>query len=203
MASLANLTHDAVPAASSGASVDACSSWSLKGQLCQRGLWIFIIVAVVVLVVLFYLCCDAFRSEAGYDSWWKSLGGYSWGESAPLWVILMVVGVLLFAWAAFTAYTTCADQNKRNMIIGGFGLSMLSLVALFSVFFRKDADGNFSDSDFSTASWVAVLAAVLGFACLYPMWQCHAARLAMIPYLVWVVAVVIYVWDLTKKHKSC
>ena len=74
---------------------------------------------------------------------------------------------------------------------------------IFAVFFRKDCDGDYTTSGFSTAAWIAVLAAVLGFACLWPMWHSAAARLAMIPYLVWVVAVVVYVWDLAKCNRSC
>lgn len=202
MTTLADLsaTSSAVPVATADMPVTACGAWSLRGQLCQKGLWIFVIVAVVVLVVLFYLAHHAVK---GCDSWWSSLGGHQWGQSASLWAVLMTVGVLLFSWAAFTAYTTCPDQSKRNMIVGGFGLSMLALVALFAVFFRKDCDGNYSSSGFSTAAWIAVLAAVLGFACLWPMWHNGAARLAMIPYLVWIVAVVVYVWDLARRHRSC
>ncbi len=204
MATLASLSdiNSTVPSAPAGASTTSCGSWSLKDQLTQRGLWIFIIVAVVVLVVIMYISKSGMKKDDEGQSWWDTLSMYSWGKSTSLWGVIMVLGVLLFAWAAFTAYNTVVDKNKRNMIIGGFGLSMLALVAMFSVFFRKDADGNNSTSGFSTASWVAIFAAVVGFGALYPMWSVPAARIAMVPYLVWIVAVVILLWDMDRRREN-
>ena len=138
--------------------------------------------------------------------WWDSLSKLSWGNSTTIWGILMVVGVLLFAWAAFTAWKTCTNDMHRTLIIGGFGLSMISLIAVFALVFRRQSTGERDVRDFTTknlgsAAWVAVLAAVIGFALLYPMWQNQAARIAMIPYLVFIVALVILLWDMKGKNE--
>jgi tryptophan-rich sensory protein len=171
---------------------------TLRGQLCQRGLWVFIIIAIIVLVVLFYLARPAFCCDDG-ESWWQELRGCSWGKSPALWAVLITLAVLLFAWGAFVAYSTTFHPMRRNMILAGFVLSMLVLIALFSIFFKVE-DGCCTTKGFPTALWLAILAVVLAFACLYPMWHNSVARLAMIPYLVLVIALAVYIWDLKARH---
>lgn len=184
-----------VEAADSQSTPDACKTWSLKDQLSQKGLWVFIIVAIVVLVVVMYIA-------GGKDgnAWFKSLDMPEWGKNTTVWAVIMGIGVLLFAWAAFSAYTTVKDQNKRNMILAGFGLSMLALIALFAVFYRKDSNGDYNYTGFKVSGWIAVFAAILGFAMLWPMWECRTACGAMVPYLIWISAMAYLVMTISKKN---
>lgn len=201
---------ETVPSAPAEANVSTCSAWSLKGQLCKSSLWIFIVVAVVVLVVLAYIARDGISKNCdGQQSWWDQLAKYSWGESTTLWGLLLIVGVVLFAWAAWNAFQACEKgSTQAYAVVGGFALSMLSLVAMFSVFFGAEKSGN-KEEAFKRASWVAIFAAVLGFALLgYGMWKLpngapnHSARLAMVPYLIWITAAAIQVWYMADKAKE-
>jgi tryptophan-rich sensory protein len=202
LASLSDPNRGVLPAASSDTQVDSCGSMTLKGQLCNKGLWVYIIVAIIVLVVCMYITRSGMKKDENGESWWDKLAKNDWGVSGSFWGILLVVGVILFAWASFTALQTpgLSDQ-KRYLIIGGFGVSMLSLVAMFSVLFSAEKNKNEPEA-FSRASWMAIFAAVIGFALLYPMWGCNTARVAMIPYLVWVTAMAVMVWRMSTHYND-
>jgi tryptophan-rich sensory protein len=201
--SLADLSVDKDVPVLQGAKVPSvvCSPMSVNGHLSRKGFWMFMIVAVVVLVVLYMISRSAIHhNDDEGSSWWYRLDGFGWGKSSTLWGVLLVVGVLLFAWASFLCYVSCTDVSRRNMILAGFGLSMLALIALFSVLFRKDDCGNNTTKGLVSASWIAVLVMILGFATLVPLWSMTVARVAMIPYLVWTVAAVVYLWDLRRHN---
>ena len=179
----------------SGSDSESCKLWSLKGQIRQQGLWMFIVIAIIVIAISIYM----FGGKDGHH-WYKHLDMWDWGRNTTIWAVFMVVGIILFAWAAFTAYMNVADPKKKYMILVGFGLSMVAIVALFTVFFRKDCHGDYSYTGFDVSAWIATFAALLGVAMLWPMWGCKVACIAFIPYLVWIIVIAFLLMDIAKRN---
>lgn len=152
-------------------------------QMSQKGTWAFLLGAIIVIAIVAWIVWSG-------RSYWNSLEKWSWGNNDLLWMILMVIGVLLFAWAAATAFTVIVDSvMKRNMVCVGFGVVMLLIVIWAFMIFRRDKEGVFLTTGVRTGSYVAVLAAIIALMMLYPMWDCgNAVRLAMVPLLIWVIA---------------
>lgn len=192
LSKLSSNTSGVLPSASSSVKPSSCRSFSISEQINDKSLWIFIVVAILVLIVILYIA----KSRSDNSSLWNVLENFNWGVPGSIWSILMIVGIILFAWASFVAVKASISETNRYLIIGGFAISLLSLVALFSVLFSSN-DGSAEDRSEShnRASWIAIFAAAVGFLVLYPMWTCSTARIAMIPYLVWITAIVVMIWN--------
>ena len=204
----------AVPAGAAGPVLSASRRGSVAASgsnvykyLEDKLLWVFMIVAIIVLIVLFLLSREGMKryKTKGKDckgkSWYESLHMYRWGKSTAVWAVVLVVGVLLFAWAAYVAYVGSNDQNTKNMIITLLGLVMIGLIALFAVFFSKVKCAKDSTSTFSTSLWLAILVGVLTLGFLYSVWGNMWARLALIPFMVYIIMMIILLADLAKYYK--
>jgi tryptophan-rich sensory protein len=197
--SIANLRTEqsSLSKATSNESLVDSTEWSLKDQLKEGSLWIYILIAIVVVVLIIYIVKDGMDKNGGDTSWWDQLAKYDWGSSTTLWGLLMVVGVVLFAWAACkTCLSFPKGDTRCYYVMGGFAVSMLAIVAMFSVMFSAQKDQDNTGAIFRRSSYIALFAAAIGFLTLIPMWKHRNARVAMIPYLVWVSAITILVWKM-------
>jgi uncharacterized membrane protein YhaH (DUF805 family) len=133
-------------------------------------------------------------------SWYESLHMYRWGRCYVFWAIVMVIGILLFSWAAYMASSVASETNKKSIIGAVFGLSMLGLIAMFAAFFRRNHDDEPRTSGFTTAFWLAFALVVLAVVAVWAVWESMAARIAMIVYVVFVIMVAILLWDMSRYY---
>lgn len=176
--------------------------WSIKTNLSQRGLWIFIVVAIITIIIVICIARDGIvkSGNSSMHSFYESLNMYSWGRNTIIWSIIMVVGILLFGWATYTAYVSIEDNSRRNMVIAGFLISMLLIIAMFAIFFRKNSNGQYNNNGFISAAWIATFAMIVGFLTLWPMWSNNAAKVGMIPYIIWILATTILFWNIAREN---
>lgn len=170
----------------------------LKHQFSQKGLWAFIIAAIIVVIIVGWI-------SRGARPFWQSLEKWSWGNNDLIWMILFVVSILLFAWAAFTAFS-CLAHNlmKRNWIAAGYGAILLLVIGWAWSFFRKDRDGVFCTEGMSSAKYIIILAAVVALGTLYPMYGCgNAVMMATVPLLVWLVIMALLNYNITCNIELC
>jgi tryptophan-rich sensory protein len=186
---------------SSGDSVKKSKSW-MGTSYGNFHMWSFIIISIIVIAVVGWIVrLGLKKGPDGEQSWWDSLDKYDWGSSTALWGGLFVVSIVLFGWAgASTVSKMDENDNKRWGVIAGFVISMAIIVTMFSVLFSaKDKNEAGVQTAFKSAAWMAVFAAVLGFALLYPIWDNGQARVAMVPYLIWVTAAAALLWDMKNR----
>jgi tryptophan-rich sensory protein len=171
---------------------------NLYHQFSQKGLWLFILAAVVVIIILAWVC-------RGGRQFWCSLEKWSWGNNDWLWIILMVIGLILFAWAAFTAFVCLVDNlMKRNFVAACFGIVCILVIAWGFMFFRRDSNNCFCTTGIKTAGYIIIVAAVVALLCLYPMWGCgNAVLCAMIPFLVWVIVIAVLNNNISGNLECC
>lgn len=186
-----------LPKASTYESVKDSKKWSVSDQFTNSNLWVYMVIAIVVLVLIMYICKSGLDKKGQDTSWWDRLAKYDWGESTTLWGLLMVIGVILFAWAAYKACLSFPKGDSRcYYLMGGFGVSMISILAMFSVMFSAEDDEENTGAIFNRARLIALFATVVGFLTLIPMWSSRNARVAMVPYLIWISALTVLVWKM-------
>jgi tryptophan-rich sensory protein len=203
--SIADLRKDSssLPKASSYESLDDSKKWSPGDQLRDGSLWIYIVVAIVVLVLIMCICRSGLDKKGGDTSWWDRLSKYDWGESTTLWGLLMIVGVILFAWAISRACLSFPKGDSRcYIVVGGFAVSMIAIVAVFSVMFSAEKDVDNTGKIFNNAKYIALFASAIGFITLTQMWNSRNARVAMVPYLVWISALTVFIWKMASEANS-
>lgn len=147
----------------------------LMDQMAAKAIWVFIIIAIIVLIILFWI------STSGSD-WFNTLNNtWNWIKGSALigWAVLLVVGVLLAAFVSAVAYAN-ADVRTRGAIIALFGLTMLFLIIWFAVFY--------SNQNLYAAAWLGGITVILSIFWAGYVWKGDArAGWGMIPYLLWAV----------------
>ena len=161
-----------------------------------KGLAIFIIISLVILFLLYSIV-----NEKNGDEWFKSLEMYDWGKQVVIIGTMLFISLLLFSWGCFYSYSTIQDRNKRNIIIFGYGLVLLGLMGLFGVFFRKDSEGNFSNTGFSISLIFSLFTSLITLSLFFPMWENKQACLSLLPFLLWILVITILISQIYYKNK--
>lgn len=150
-------------------------------------LWVYLVIAAIVLVICWWIA--AVRDSVNY---WKSLTMVSWAQN--LWVmgILMIVALLLLAYATYRAYVASdilGDRLNVNMIMLTFALQMVLLVVAFAVLFRNHQT--------STAFYFVLLLVVIT-AWQFYLFQRSGDRVAvwlLLLYAIWLVVALFISWN--------
>jgi hypothetical protein len=169
---------------------------SMKQQLGKKDLWVFMIIAIILLIVLYYI-------SSNHCEVLENLKTCSWNNYYYFGAIVLAIGVLVLAYGCYMAFCV-ADNQSKTLIAISFGLISVLLIVAFTLFFRN---GNFSGA-FYTSLFI-LLVAVL---CMYFCYR--VKRAAGYTNIVFVIVAIILawgMWDVTsnncnrephKKHSS-
>jgi cation transport ATPase len=162
----------------------------------SKSLWLFMVVAIVVLFILYYLSIGTYGST-GY---WSQLQMWSWGQNPTLLGFLLVIAVLIFTWGCWNAYVHIENKGKKNMIIAGFGLSMILLIVWFALFFTKSGTA-LTTKGFNSASYAALFASLVALLTLYVVWNGGmVARVSVIIYTVYIIILTILFFNIARNN---
>jgi tryptophan-rich sensory protein len=164
------------------------SAYNMKEQLGRPELWLYIVIAIILIVVLLYVAND-------YKCVFEDLKMCSWTSNYIVGAIIMVVGVLLLAYASFTAQVNSGDQHCRYAVISLFGAICVLLVIAFTLFFRN--------GDFSGAFYVALVILFLAVLHMYFSWKAkHGAGWVSLVFVIVSVLFVWFTWDVTSQNNN-
>lgn len=154
-----------------------------------RSWWVFILVAIIVLIILFLIA-------RGSTEWFNSLNN-SWGWFASsnntVLAIVMIIVVLLMAYVSYNAFIRAADYSTRNGIAWTFGLQLIGLIVLFALFYRGQ--------NISAAAWVSVLLFILALVQSYFIYRADPRSFwGMVPYLIWLLANTAFAFHLRSEN---
>jgi tryptophan-rich sensory protein len=153
---------------------------SVYTTLYSRSFQVFMIVTIIVIAIVFYI---GMRGKNMH--WFNHLHMMEWGRNTSVLAVIFVIGVVLFSWACYSAYSTTLDSNTRNMIMAGYILNMIALIVITVSVFKQDDHSHNSTDGLTTAYWVALFAIVVTIAMFWPMASNKMACGAMVPYLIW------------------
>lgn len=150
----------------------------------KNAIWVFLIVAIIVLVILFWIAKPQQEWFAGLNNSWSWLKANNMSVMA----IIMVIVVLLMAYVSYVAYVK-TTARWRNGIILSFAASMLLLIVWFIVFYNTQ--------NLMAASWLGVAVLVAGLIQTWYVFNAdRAAGWGMVPYLLWLVTAVAFGFQL-------
>lgn len=188
---LASISADVVPPMAAPTIVVeqpavVASQTTIMKHVNRNAVWVFIVVAIIVLIIIFWV------GKCGMQ-WYNNLN-HSWscmkGGNMVVWAVLFVIIVLLAAYVSGRAYSM-ANHSTRTGIAVTFGLSMLFLLIWFGVFFSKQC--------VKSSVWFGVIALILAILWTYYVFKANrSCGWGMLPYLIWVIAVLGFTCSLRK-----
>jgi len=161
---------------------------NMKEQFGRPELWVYIVIAIILIIVLLYVAND-------YKCVFEDLKMCSWSCNYIVGALIMVVGLLIFAYASFVGQVGSADHVCRYMIVALFGAVSVLLVIAFTLFFRN--------GDYTGAFYVSMV--ILFFAALHMYFCWKAGRGAGWLSLVFVIVSILFVWftwDVTSQNNN-
>lgn len=154
----------------------------------KNAIWVFLIVAIIVLIILFWIAKPQ-------QDWFASLNNsWTWlkASNMSVMVIIMIIVVLLMAYVSYVAYIKITAR-WRNGVILSFAASMLLLIVWFAVFYRTQ--------NLMTAAWLGVAVLVAGLIQTWYVFNAdRAAGWGMVPYLLWLITAVAFGFQLSSSN---
>jgi len=161
---------------------------NMKEQFGRPELWVYIVIAIILIVVLLYVAND-------YKCVFEDLKMCSWSSNYIVGAIVMVVGLLIFAYASFVGQVQSGDNTCRYMIVALFGAVCVLLVIAFTLFFRN--------GDYTGAFYVAMVILLLAALHMYFCWRAkHGAGWLSFVFVVVSVLFVWFTWDVTSRNNN-
>ncbi len=163
---------------------DPCADPCKKNFMTRHYLWVYILVAIIVLVVIFWY-------GASKECKWKKMNckGVEWACSSSgraILAIFLIIAVLLFAWscaAAAGGQRMNGCGKKANIMILVFVVVMILILIAFIQFFRGSV---------KSAYWlmiVVLIIAIIGTV-LLAYWKLTGAAIAMGIFAIWALVMV-------------
>jgi tryptophan-rich sensory protein len=161
------------------------SGEDIKNHLRGWPFWIFIIIAIIVLVITILLA----KSESG---WYNDLKKMSWAENMVVWAVLYCIVIILMAWCTSFAYCL-ADDTGKMYILTSFIAAIILIVITFVVFYRsKNLDVTF---------YLVMLLIAVSIFQTFVVWKYHAGSgIGMLPYVVFLIFVAGITYDISSKN---
>lgn len=160
----------------------------IQAQLHKYAIWFFLIIAIIVLVILFWIAKPSQEWFANLNNSWEWLKA----DNMTVMVIIMVIVVLLMAYVSYAAYMKAALAD-RNAIILTFSASMLLLILWFTIFYNQKS--------LNAAAWIGIAVLVAGLIQTWYVFKVDkAAGWGMIPYLIWVITAVAFNFQLSSSN---
>jgi len=161
---------------------------SYAGLFSQRSLWVYVVLAIVLVVILAWLAKD-------FKCVFASLNLPSWGDNPTVAAILIVVSLFIAAYCAFMGHASAFDANSKYMIMLAFGAIVVLYIVVFYLFFRK---GNFTG-----AFYTSLLLLVAALFLLYTCWRTSkAAAYGVIPLVVVAALQSWWLWKVSTDNAS-
>ena len=174
--------------------VDPCTG----NFLTRNYMWVYILIAIIVLVVIFWYAC----SKDCKDKCKKmSCKGMEWANCSSGRIILglfLVIAVLLFTWSiarGAAAQRACCKPMNANFLVLVFIIVMVLLLVAFIQFFR---------GSYKSAYWcilVILLIAIVG-TILLAYWRCTGPAVAMGIFALWAL-VMTYCFQRCSSQNKC
>lgn len=161
---------------------------NMREQMGRPELWVYIVITIIVIIVLLYVAND-------YKCVFEDLKMCSFSSNYIVGALILVVGLLIFAYASFVGQMHAPDHNCKSAIVFLFGAVCVLLVIAFTLFFRN--------GDYSGAFYVALIVLFLASVHMYFCWK--AKRGAAWMSFVWVIVSILFVWftwDVTSQNNN-
>jgi len=163
------------PAAAAVVPAVVITPLTLQQHMHKHAQLVFLVVAIVTLIILFYITYPV-------REWFDNLNNnWNWLKSGNMTVmgIVLVGVVLLMAWSSAHAYQRASLRDQAAIALT-FAVSLILLVVWFAVFYRRQS--------FNAATVLSWFVLIVGLIQGYYVWKVgRSAAWAMLPYLAWVV----------------
>lgn len=161
------------------------NSDKLKEQLCRPEVWIFLIIAIVVLIICFYVAYDN-------KEWYSDLKKFSWTENLWVWGVILVLVLLVAGYCSFVSYIM-GSQSMKMAILITFVAAMLGLLAWFWVFYKTKSLEN--------AFYVSLILLFIAFLQIYLVWTVNPnAGYGLLPWALFSIFLVGITWSLDSQN---
>ena len=180
-----NFVYQAVPAVIEEPAV-LLTPVPFKEQVSDKILWVYIIVAVIILIILFWIAGSA-------STYFNSLNKPTWTNAPAIWGTLMVIVVLILAYANFKAFRV-ANAAYRNNIIVTVIIQAILLIAWFWVFYKTENPMN--------AFYIALVLLLVTLWQLFVLYRVDpAAGWMALPFLVWLLLAIYVNWSISDTNR--
>jgi tryptophan-rich sensory protein len=152
-----------------------------KQAACSKNLWMFLLIAIIVLIICYFIA-------APNAVWFDSLKKFSWGNNSLIFFIVLVIVVLVMAGGTYVAYSV-ANTYMQGAILMSFMAAMFLLIIWFAIFYQAQ--------QLDHAFYIGMVFLFVAFIQTYLVFQASVkAGYAMLPYIIWMVLVVLMVYKI-------
>jgi hypothetical protein len=163
-----------------------CDPCAKPGNMMTRNyLWVYILVAIIVLVVIFWYCCSKDCKDKHKKMNCKGMEWANCSSGKVIMGIFLVLAVLLFSWSIACAagwQRAMCQPMRANFLVLVFVIVMVLLLVAFIQFCR---------GSYKCAYWcmlVILLIAIVG-TILIAYWKCTGPAVAMGIFALWALVV--------------
>lgn len=159
---------------------------SSRNFMSRNHLWVYILIAIIVLVIIFWYACSGCRADEFDKLHCKGIEWMKGSCGRAVMALFLIIALLLLAWSASTVsgcYRMMGDMGRANMVMGLFIVIIILVLIAFIFFYQRD---------FNTAYWFMLFVLLLGILAtiMFAYFKFTGPALAMALFSLWALFIV-------------